>query len=205
MSKKSLKSAHSLVKTEINVKALFLSEWLLCSLRFLREVDEFLSTPGRWTGQHWCLPQCQDCLDLNKSLWKGHSKARLPSWAPLCAHGRAATFWLLAQISQPQLRQTEWDGPSPVLTFFNLFFFNPTVWHWSCHFCCKFLIDDSLSGSTLSQLWGSWSYPYIIYFICKCFINIQALVVSWGSQCASVISVEKSSFGCVKENFSKLF
>lgn len=28
-------------------------------------------------------------------------------------------------------------------------FKTPTVWHWSFHFCCKFLIDDSLSGSTL--------------------------------------------------------
>lgn len=114
-------------------------------------------------------------------------------------HPEPLSLWVSDSLHRSHSHFSGWPMFSTFIFFLYISFFNPTVWHWSFHLCCKFLIDDSLSGSTLSQLWGSWPYPYIIYFICKCFINIQALVVSWGSQCASVISVAVSSFGCVKE------
>lgn len=145
-------------------------------------------------GRGWVSPTCASINPLGEGTAK-------PSWAPVSAQGTAATDLTVTVTSQPN-----WLGWPMSCTYIYIeIFLNPSAWHWSSHFCCKFLIDDSLSGSTLSQLWGSWPYPCIIYFICECFINIQAHVVSWGSQWVSVIFVAMSAFGCLKEKVFLLF
>lgn len=127
---------------------LCLLEWLLCSSWFLRDVDEFLSTPGRWIGQHWYLPQCQDCLYLSKSLHKGPSQSQTATLNPsLCPWQpcHVLTPCTGLTVTQSLLRQTECVGPCPVFIYIYYFF-----WHWSFRFCCKFLIDDS-SQAPLSR------------------------------------------------------